>query len=117
MGVVMDGRRTAQQMLGQLKRTGETTMTVDEDVDECIRVTRTHGYFPTAFIRMRAERGTVSAIEELVVSGKLQPGFLRLKRLGLLRCSVEAVVLRHINRFTKNARQCAEFRLRLLRAS
>ena len=53
-------------------------------IDETIRLSRQHGYHPTAFIGMRHRQKTLEAISRLVVSGEIQSGFRRLKDLGLL---------------------------------
>jgi hypothetical protein len=60
---------------------------------------------------MRAQHGTVEAIERLVQSGDVQSGFKRLKQLGLLEWTIEAAVMKFPTEFTRNARQCAEWRL------
>jgi hypothetical protein len=94
----------------------KATMNVDElevFCDEGIRLARQAGYTPTVFQGMRARHGTVPAIEKLVLSGDVQSGFKRLKGLGLLQWSIEAAVLKFPDRFSTNAKQCAEFRLSL----
>jgi hypothetical protein len=87
---------------------------LDAFIDETIRRARQHGYHPTTFIAMRARHGTVHAIEKLVQTGDVQSGFRRLKELGLSDWSIEAAVLKYPNRFSKAARQCADFRLNVL---
>jgi hypothetical protein len=53
-------------------------------IDETIRLAKEHNYSPTVFRGMRAQYGTVAAIEKLVQSGDVQSGFKRLESLGLL---------------------------------
>jgi hypothetical protein len=84
-------------------------------IDETIRRAQQRGYYPTVFQRMRAQYGTVSAIEKLVISGEVQSGFKRLQELGLLAWSIEASVIKFPEKFTNAANECAEFRLRLVR--
>ena len=89
-------------------------MNVDEleaFIDEAIRLSAANGYHPTVFIGMRARHGTVAAIEKLVVSPDLQSGFMRLRELGLLDWTIEAAVLKFPARFSRHARECAQFRL------
>jgi len=80
-------------------------------VDEGLRLMARRDYHPSIFIRRRDELGTVSAIERLVVSGEVQSGFHRLRRLNMLEWSMEAAVRRFPDRFTQTARECAAFRL------
>jgi hypothetical protein len=81
-------------------------------IDESIRVSAKNGYFPTVFQGMRARHTTVGAIEKLVVSGELQTGFKRLQELGLAKdWSIEAAVLKFPEKFSKDAIECARFRL------
>jgi len=79
-------------------------------VDESIQLFGRRGYVPTEFISMR-KLGTVSAIERLVRSGAIQSGFRRIQKLEMLPRSMEGTVLRFPDRFTPDARACAEFRL------
>jgi hypothetical protein len=91
-------------------------MNVDEleaFIDEGILRSIKGGYNPTIFVGMRARYGTVKAITRLVQSGEIQSGFKRLKELGLLEWSIESAIIKFPHRFTANARECAEFRLRL----
>lgn len=80
-------------------------------VDGTISVACKHGYYPTTFIRMREQLGTVPAIIKLVETGHVQSGLKRLKTLGLLDHSIEAAVLRFPGEFPQRAQQCAVFRL------
>jgi hypothetical protein len=81
-------------------------------VDETIRLAKEHGYNPTVFQSMRRQHGTIEAIEKLVQSGEVQSGFKRLKQLGLLDWSIESAVMKFPTEFSRNARQCAEWRLK-----
>jgi hypothetical protein len=86
-------------------------------IDESLRISRKHGYHPTAFVGMRARHGTVGAISRLVVSGDTgQSGFKRLHQLGLLEWSVEEAVTRFPDEFSREVRQAAEWRLAQARA-
>jgi len=84
---------------------------LDAFVDEGIRVAIKNRYDPTVFQGMRARHGTVGAIEKLVLSGEIQSGFKRLRDLGLLEWSIETAVLKFPGRFSRNAQECAKFRL------
>jgi hypothetical protein len=79
-------------------------------VDETIRLAKEHGYNPTVFQSMRRQHGTIEAIEKLSV--EVQSGFNRLKQLGLLDWSIESAVTKFPTEFSRNARQCAEWRLK-----
>ena len=83
-------------------------------VDEGIRQSVLRGYHPHVFVAMRHRHGTVDAITKLVESGDIQSGFKRLKKLGILEWSIEAVIVKFPKRFTSRALECAEFRLRLV---
>jgi hypothetical protein len=85
---------------------------LEKFIDESIRLSLSRGYPPTTFQRMRRDYGTVEAIERLVKSGEIQSGFKKLLHLGLSEWSIEAAVLKFPDRFSKDAIQCAEFRLR-----
>ena len=80
-------------------------------IDRTIELAKERGYNPTVFRGMRAQHGTLEAIERLVQSGDVQSGFKRLKQLGLLEWTIEAAVMKFPTEFTRNARQCAEWRL------
>jgi hypothetical protein len=78
---------------------------VDEGIER-------QGYYPSEFIAMRERYGTVAAMERLVKSGYIQSGFIRLKKLGTaLEWSVEAGILKFPERFTREAREVAQFRI------
>jgi hypothetical protein len=85
--------------------------TLEAFVDEGVRRMGQRGYTPHEFIRMRREHGTAPAIERLVVSGEVQSGFYRLRRLDMLEWSMESAVLAFAQQFTQTARECAAFRL------
>lgn len=84
---------------------------LESRVDESIRVSREHGYDPHIFMGMRERHGTVGAMERLMQSGDIQSGFKRLRELGLLEWSVEALILRFPDEFSEGARQAADWRL------
>ena len=85
--------------------------TLDEFVDELIRLSNQAGYDPKAFRQMRARLGTVEAIKRLVIAGEIQSGFTRLKELGLLEWSLEAAVLKFPTEFTSEYEEAAKWRL------
>lgn len=94
-------------------------MNVDEVeafVDELIRRAKPLNYSPSEFMRMRESNGgrSIEVIEKLVKSGDVQSGFKRLKEIGLLEWSLESAVLKFPSRFSKDARECAAFRLNVL---
>ncbi len=94
-------------------------MSVDEVeafVDELIRRAKAFNYSPRDFIRMRQSNGgrSIEIIEKLVISGDVQSGFKRLKEIDLLDWSLESAVLKFPGRFSKDARECAAFRLNVL---
>jgi hypothetical protein len=80
-------------------------------VDELLKRAKERGYNPTIFQGMRRQYGTVQAIERLVQSGDIQSGFTPLKELGLLEWSIESAVVRFPSEFTRNTRECAQWRL------
>ena len=80
-------------------------------IDNSIELAKQREYNPTVFVGMRRQYGTVDAIERLVQSGDLQSGFKRLNQLALLDWTFESAVTRFPAEFTRNARQCAEWRL------
>ncbi|MFG1345112.1 hypothetical protein V5F59_09485 [Xanthobacter autotrophicus DSM 431] len=88
-------------------------MTLEQFIDESIQVSRTKGYHPTTFMRMRADYGTVGAIRRLVETGEKQSGFVRLRELGLLDWSLEAAVIKFPDEpgFTRTTIAYAEARL------
>ena len=80
-------------------------------IDKSIELAKERGYNPGIFIGMRRQYGTVDAIERLVQSGDLQSGFRRLNQVGLLDWTIESAVIKFSTEFSRNARQCAEWRL------
>lgn len=88
-------------------------MAVDLDsfVDSALKQLSARVYVPTFFMQMRTRLGTKEAIERLVVSGEMQSGFQRIKRLNLLDLSIEATVLRFPEIFRKDIQDAAKFRL------
>ena len=86
-------------------------------IDKAIELAKEHGYHPTIFQGMRRQHGTLQAIEKLVQSGDVQSGFRRLRQLGLLDWTIESAVIKFPTEFTRNAQQCAEWRLRQVQPS
>lgn len=78
-------------------------------VQEC----RALGYTPTAWIGMMQRYGGVVAAKRLLVSGDLQPGLLRLLKLGRIDLTVEHVVRldRWYDLFNDQDRELATWRL------
>jgi hypothetical protein len=79
-------------------------------IDETLERAKARGYVPT--VGMRRQYGTIEAIERLVQSGDIQSGFKRLRQLDLLDWTIESTVIKFPNEFTRNARECSEWRLR-----
>lgn len=82
-------------------------------IDEGIKKSQEKGYHPTVFIGMRERHGTIEAISRLVESGDIQSGFKRLQKLDLIDWTIEAAVVKFSSEFSRQAQECAEFRLRL----
>lgn len=80
-------------------------------IDEGIKLAKGQGYNPTIFIGMRHQYGTLDAMERLVQSGDIQSGFKRLNQLNLLEWTIESAITKFPTEFSRNARQCAEWRL------
>ncbi len=89
----------------------EASPALEAFIDELLKRAGEHGYHPTIFIGMRHQLGTLQAIEKLVQSGDIQSGFKRLKEIGLIDWSIEAAVVKFPSEFTRDARQCAAWRL------
>jgi len=85
-------------------------------IDETIRVSAEHGYYPTTFIGMRSRHGTTEAICRLVISGDVQSGFKKLHSLGLIDYTIEAAIMKFPDEFQEQDRECADFRLRMVKA-
>lgn len=83
-------------------------------IDETIRVSAQHAYYPTAFMAMRERHGTKNAISRLVVSGDVQSGFSKLQKLGLIDYTIEAAIMKFPGEFSRQDHECAEFRLRMV---
>lgn len=89
-----------------------TSLDLESYVDESIRRSIKAGYNPTIFVRMRHDHGTIEAMERLVKSGEIQSGFKRLRQLGLADdWSVEAIILKYQDEFSREAAECARWRL------
>jgi hypothetical protein len=84
---------------------------LDGFVDDALKQFSALGYVPTYFMQMRTRWGTKETIERLVVSGEIQSGIQRLKKLNLLDLSMEATVLRFPKIFRKDIQDAAKFRL------
>jgi hypothetical protein len=90
---------------------------LDSWIDESIRVAKERGYIPTTFIGMRNRHGTKEAMRRLVLSGDIQSGFRKLRKLGLIEWSVEAGVCRFPDDFpNKEVRDAAAWRLEQARS-
>jgi hypothetical protein len=95
--------------------TKEASFGLESFVDECMKRARAAGYHATVFSGMRRRHGTIEAIEKLVLSGDIQTGFKKLETLNMLEWSLEQAVLNFPAEFSRNARECADFRLRQVR--
>jgi hypothetical protein len=80
-------------------------------IDKTIELAKERGYNPTIFVGMRHQYGTIEAIERLVQSGDIQSGFRRLNQISLLDWTIESAVTKFPTEFSRNAKQCAEWRL------
>lgn len=80
-------------------------------IDKTIELAKNENYTPVTFQQMRRQYGTLEAIERLVQSGEIQSGFKRLNQLDLLEWTIESAVTKFPTEFTRNALQCAEWRL------
>jgi hypothetical protein len=89
----------------------QASTALDAYIDESIGVAIAHGYTPSTFQRMRRDHGTLEAMSRLVKNDDIQSGFRRLKQLGLLQWTIEAAILRFPDEFTRDARECAQWRL------
>ncbi|MGI4945607.1 MAG: hypothetical protein ACRYHQ_34430 [Janthinobacterium lividum] len=86
-------------------------MTLEQFIEEGIKLGIKHGFQPTVFVRMRQDYGLVGAIERLVKTGEPQAGFRRMKEFGLVDWTLEAAVLKYPDRFSKHAKEFAKARL------
>jgi hypothetical protein len=80
-------------------------------IDKTIEPAKERGYNPTIFIGMRHQYGTIDAIERLVQCGDIQSGFKRLNQLWLSEWTIESAVTKFPAEFSRNAKQCAEWRI------
>jgi hypothetical protein len=80
-------------------------------IDKTIKLANERGYIPNIFIGMRHQYRTLDAIERIVKSGDIQSGFRRLTQLGLLDWTIESAVTKFPTEFSRDALQCAEWRL------
>jgi hypothetical protein len=89
---------------------------LEEYVDECVAKARLAGYEPRIFVSMRGRHSTLVAMEKIVQSGDIQSGFKRLAELGLAKeWSIEACILKFKSEFSKDAIECALWRLKQLK--
>ncbi len=65
-----------------------------EEIREALRACHALGYHPTDFEKMVARYGPLPVAKKLVCSGAIEEGLERLKSLGRLDLSVEALALR-----------------------
>jgi hypothetical protein len=80
---------------------------------------RSLGYFPAYFLQKMHAVGPVKYAKELVVSGELQTGLLRLARLDRLDLSLDHLVSRvpeFAPLFSKSEREAAAWRLAQIEA-
>lgn len=83
-------------------------------VDAAIDRLGANNYVPHAFLEMRAARGTAEAMHYLMELREIETGLADIRALGLLDCSIEAMVLKFPWEFSKMARDVAKFRLKLV---
>lgn len=85
-------------------------------VQDAVQQCRALGYQPKTFERMLAAHpnNAVEVARRLVTSGEIQDGPKRLKSLGRLDLSVEAIMLKEQFQelFDARVRSCAEWRLK-----
>jgi hypothetical protein len=76
-------------------------VTLDEFVDQGVRVAHDHGYHPTKFLQMRqsGQYTTIALIRHLVETSEPRSGFVRMKELGLQQWTLEAAVLKFQDEF------------------
>ncbi|MDR2311678.1 MAG: hypothetical protein LBE54_11900 [Brucellaceae bacterium] len=87
------------------------SVSIEDYIDETIRVSRLHGYNPTEFISMRERYRTIPCIKRLLANGDIQSGFKRLCELGLREYTIEAAALKFPDLFSKEELSAAEWRL------
>lgn len=76
-------------------------MTLEQALDELVQRATAKGYTPTTFLRMRSDHRSVEAVRRLVETSVPQSGFHRLKAVGPIDWSLEAVALRYPTHFTR----------------
>ena len=81
--------------------------------EEAVRECHGLGYAPTAWVAMMERHGAGEAAKRLLVSGDIQPGLLRLLKLGRVDLTVEHAVLldRWHELFDDQDRELASWRL------
>ena len=102
----------------------ETTHEADEtrqqrtgkDGHEAGDMCRKHGMRPVVFAKMRAQHGTIEAIERLVTAPVIDDFLKEMKQLGIdtNKWSLEAIAIKFKNEFDPATVQCARWRLKLL---
>ena len=81
---------------------------------EAVKESRKHGYYPKRFEEKMEQKGAVAYAKELVGTGELQDGLLRLERMKRLDLSVEHLVAnetKFARLFSDEEREAAEWRL------
>lgn len=89
----------------------EASLGLESFIDESIRISQQHNYFPNTFIGMRAQHQTIPAISRLVISGEIQSGFRKLQSYGLLDWTIEAAVVKFPEEFSREVVAAAKWRL------
>lgn len=90
------------------------SQSLEVTVDAALARLGKSNYTPTTFLEMRAARGTAAAMRYLLAIREIETGLGDIRALGLLDCSVEALVLKFPAEFSKTVREVAEFRLKLM---
>jgi hypothetical protein len=78
-----------------------------------VEAAKARNYIPTYFMQMLGELGGVETAKRLLAKSELQTGLYELWRLGLLKDSMEAVVLQDKFRSLFTPEEIAEARRRL----
>ena len=81
----------------------EMSMTLEEFVEEGIRLGIEKGFYPAVFQQMRQHYTLEVAIEKLVRTNETKKGFLKMESFGLKEWTLEAAVLKFPTRFSKEA--------------
>lgn len=94
-------------------------MTLEKEFEqamvEAIRESKQHGYYPTRFEEKMERLGAVAYAKELVKSGELQDGLLRLEKMNRLDLSVEHLVAnetKFAELFSQEEKDAAKWRLK-----